>query len=183
MSRHPERRRAHIAGRDTDELGEAAGIEVGFFERAAHRLAAAPAIVAGAARHVVRGHDAVADAEAAHAVARLDHVADDLVAEHGGNARARIGELGDVRAAEPAAAQAQQQLAGAGGGTGDVGGRQTPTAVQDDRPHASLPLGRTASMPFIQQRTAMAALRGAESVTRSSKTRNRRASISASSAK
>ena len=131
-----------------------------------------------AARDVVCGHHPVADREAAHALAGLDHVADHLVTEHGGNARAGIGELGDVRAAQPAAAQPQQQLPGAGGRTRHVRRGQAPRALKDNGPHATRP-----SRPLIQQRSAMAALRRAGSATRSSKTRKRRASISPSSAK
>ena len=126
------------------------------------------------------GHDAIADREAGHAGARLDHVAHDLVAEHGGPARLRRDDLGDVGAAQAAAAHAQEQLAGAHGRSRPVAGRDASAAVEDRGLHAGAPLRR--SRAPAQQRSAMATLRRAGTVIRSPKTAKRRRSISSSSA-
>src|SRR2546430_16352856 len=88
---HPEGGVPDVERRHPDELGETAGIEVRLLERAAHGLAAAPAVVTLAARDVVCRHHPVTDREAAHALARLDPVADHLVTEPRGVARARCG--------------------------------------------------------------------------------------------
>src|SRR5262249_2825639 len=172
------RRRPHVGGWNADEFGEPAGIEIGFLERPAHGLAGATAVMAFAAWDVMRSNHTVARGEAPRPVADLDDVADHLVTEDGRWAGGRVHKLGDVRAAKPAAAQAEQQLTRAGLRPRKIGRRQTPAARQEHGPHATRP-----KTPFIQQRNAMAALRRADSATRSSNTRKRRASISWSNAK
>jgi hypothetical protein len=63
--------------------------------------------VAREARHVVGDHQPVARREAMDPGAHRDDVIDHLVAQHHGRGRGR-GDLQDVRAAEAAAAQAQE---------------------------------------------------------------------------
>ena len=96
---------------------------------AAHRVAAAPAVVAAAARHVMRRDHAIAGREAPHAGADLHDLAHHLVAEHGRLGRGRV-DLQDVGAAEPAAAHAQQELAGARRGRRADSRSSMPPATQ-----------------------------------------------------
>jgi len=96
------------------ELAEAAGIEQVLAEARAHRLAAALAERAFATRDVVRNDDAIADRDAAVAdstaaastAADFDHIADQLVTEHGAVENRAIRELEEIGAAEAATPQA-----------------------------------------------------------------------------
>ena len=92
-------------------LRETARVEARRLELAAHRIAAARAVVALEARRVVRDRDAIAGSERGVRVRLFDDaghlVAEDL-ARRGGSVR----ELGDVGAAEPAHLDAHEDLAG-----------------------------------------------------------------------
>src|SRR5262249_34160494 len=142
VRRQPEGRLGDVRGGHANELGEPSGIEVALLERAAHRLAATPTVVALAARHVVRGHDTVAADDVVHAGPDLDDVADHLVTEDGGRLGVRRDDLGDVGAAETAPAQAQQQLTRADRWPRPVFGHNPAVAPEDGRLHARSALTR-----------------------------------------
>ena len=109
-----------IGGGHPAELREAAGVEIDALEGAAHGRAAAPAVVAAEAGHVM-GHDhALADAESRDGGAHRDHLAHHLVAEDGGRPRVGAQDLQDVRAAEATAAHPHEQLARPRDGLGPV---------------------------------------------------------------
>src|SRR5262245_1222076 len=63
-----------------------------------------------------------------HAAADRRHLADDLVAEDRRDASRRVDDLRDVRAAEPAALETQQELAVAGRRPGPLFGGEPPAA-------------------------------------------------------
>ena len=127
-------------GRDAHELGEAAVVLVA--DRllvGADRHPAAPALVAGA---VGDGRDdlhPVAHRPAAGALADLDHLAGDLVAEHPGRAQVGVAGAPDlgVGPADRAVADPDQQVAGAGRGLGGVLDPDVPRRVEAQHPHPS----------------------------------------------
>ena len=141
----------------------------------AHGRAAAPAVVAVKARHVMGDHEPVAGREAPHPRPDLHDLPHHLVAEDGRPGRGRV-DLEDVGAAEPAAAHAQQELARARGG-------HRPLAQLDGARVADRGLHEAARRAPSQQRKAMARRRGVDRVTRRAKTSKRRASMARSSAK
>ena len=97
--------------RQPHELGEAAGIEARAVQRLADAVPTGQAVAAAVAGHVVRGHDAIAGREARRRPApTLFDRAGDLVAQHQRRARLAV-PLQQVRAADAAGLDAQQQLA------------------------------------------------------------------------
>src|SRR5439155_3459545 len=154
VGRQLERRLGDVGGGHADQLGEASRIQMTLLEGAAHRLAAAPAVVALAARDVVGRDHAVADAESMHAGARLDDVTDQLVTEDRRGLGLWSHDLCDVGAAQAAAAQAQQQLAGADRRPWPVLGRDAALATEDGGLHFTArsistisPLGSSVGRP------------------------------------
>lgn len=117
------------------------------------------------------GDGAVADGKSLDAGPDLRDVTHHLVAEHQGP-RDRTGKLGDVRATEPAAPQAEQELSRTDRGTRPLLDLE-PLAAEDRGPHTARP-GQAATVPSraaVQQRSAIAILRRAGTVTRSPNTR------------
>src|SRR5207244_8569346 len=87
-----------IGGGHPAELREAAGVEIDALEGAAHGRAAAPAVVAAEAGHVM-GHDhALADAESRDGGAHRDHLAHTSWPKTAG---ARVSGLRIFRMSEP----------------------------------------------------------------------------------
>src|SRR5437773_1822013 len=145
---------------------------------------AAPAEVTAAARNGVRRHHPVAEGVARHAGAEGRHLAHDLVTQDRGPAGRRVDDLRDVGAAEPAALQAQEDLARTDRGYRPVLGDQPTAATIDGGLHAAhVPTPAWPSRADAQQRNAMATLRVVGTVIRSPKTWNRRGSISSSRAR
>jgi hypothetical protein len=98
-------------------------------------------------------------------------------------ARSRPPNLEDVGAAETAASETQQDFSGPDRGARPLFDGQL-LAAEDGGSHAAIS-GHDATDPrcaAVQQRSAIATLRPAGTVTRSSSTRNRRASMRRSSA-
>ena len=160
VRRNTEHRVTDVGGRDTHVFGESAGVEVRRLERGAHRLAAAAAIVTVAARNMVGRHDAVADRAARYAGADGRHLAYHLVTQDHRDLRRRIDDLADVRPAETAAREAQQDLAIADRGRGPVFGGEPAAPAIDRGLHAARP--RREAEPnraAAQQRNAIATLR------------------------
>ena len=132
----------------------------------------------------MRRDHAVADRVARHAGAERGHLAHDFVTEDRGHAGRGVDDLRDVGAAEPAALQAHEDLAGTDRGYRPVLGDQPTAATIDGGLHAAhVPTPAWPSRADAQQRNAMATLRVVGTVIRSPKTWNRRASISSSRAR
>ena len=124
------------------------------------------------------GHDdTVPRGEPLDAGAHLRDLAHDFVAEDGGR-RVVDEDLGDIRPAEAAAAEPQQELARADLGSGPLPRRHAVASVVDGRPHAATPIRVSAHV-----RSAITSLRAAGNATRWPKTSNRRASSSPNSAR
>ena len=119
-------------------LGEAAGRDPQLAELAAGRLVAGEAALAGPAGHAV--HDG-------HARAVLE-LARDLVPEHG--ARSGAAELLDVRAAQPAGADAHEQPGP--GRLRQLGELWEPVVVEDDRAHRRIVGGARGRTRFRSRR-------------------------------
>ena len=86
---------------------------------------------------MVGHHHPLARAKAAGAVARLGDLAHDLVPEDGRQRRGPA-KLGQVRAAQAAAEDPEQELAGADpGGGAESRARISPTTCVDGRPHGA----------------------------------------------
>ena len=189
---HAEHRVPDVRPGNADVLRESARVEVRGLEGEAHGLAAAPAVVAGAAGHVVGGDDAVADRTLGDARAERRHLAHHLVAEHDGYPRARVPDLGEVRAAEAAAHEAQEHVALTERGARPVLADE-PAALAEDGGlhrlgsgacrHAARAWAGRPNRAATQQRRAIATLRAVGTTMRSSNTRKRRASISSRSAR
>lgn len=97
---------------DDDSGGESPRLEEVLAEQRALRLGSGAAVEAGAASGVVRDDEAVTGGEASDLRTESDHLADDLVPEHGPGNDGRRRQLEQVGAAEAAPAQSQDELAG-----------------------------------------------------------------------
>ena len=172
VRRHPEGRVAHVGRGHADVLGEPARIEIRGLERGAHRLAAPTAVVTVATRDVVSRHDTIPDGVDGHARADGRHFTDDLVTEHRRDLRGGVDDLRDVRSAETAPLETQEELAVADRWPGPVFGDEPPTAAVDGGLHATRPPPEPVepNRAAAQQRNAIATLRLVGTVTRSPKT-------------
>src|SRR5262249_12704626 len=92
------------------------------------------AVVTRPARDVMGHHHALARAEITGSGARLGHLADDLVSQDG---RTGCGgaQLGEVRPAQPAAQDPEQELTGADSGRGASLETDLADPRVDGRPH------------------------------------------------
>lgn len=185
MAGNPEGGMPHIGEGHPYELGEPAGVEVALLEEPTHRRTAAPAVVTVRARHVV-GSDHALTRRERRAGPDRHHFAHHLMPENLGSRRARGHDLCDVRATEATAPESQQQLALADRRTRPVFRGESASSSQHCCLHeriTAMPQAARGRRARTQHPRATATLRDVDSVTRSSKTRNRRPSISSSRAK
>ena len=105
-----------MQGRDTDELGKTARVEVGALEQRIHRRAAPPRVVRTEIRHMVgKGHP-LPNSKTAHPIPHRCNGADYLVAQGNRFGDAGVIDLHEVGAADATATETDKHLARGDGG-------------------------------------------------------------------
>jgi hypothetical protein len=102
---------------DADELSKTAGVEVGRAQHVANGLVTSAAVPALTAGYMMGGKHAVADVEVLNALPHFDNLACDLMTQHQRRFLDAI-PFHEIAAANPAGANANQQLSGSNPGNG-----------------------------------------------------------------